>query len=160
MTNLASMDELTGFLQGRDASDQVLFEADGEGVGLGYHVTELRLARISSIDCGGVSDAWDETQMQVLDAPGDAAMSAGKLVSILRRSANEISGLNEAPLTVEFGHSNKGLGRFQMGAPKAARGVVTIPLTPLGPECKAMTRAFQQKTATECCDRKTAPPAC
>ncbi len=147
MTELASVYELSSFLKGRDATDEVLFEAEGDEVGRGYHITELRVARISSIDCGGVADAWDEAQMQVLDAPGDKAMSVGKIIAILSRSVAEIDGLADAPLNVEFSPGNQGLGRYRIGQPRAADGAVTIPLTPMGPECKALTRAMPKPGA-------------
>ncbi len=160
MTELTSVNDLTAYLKGRGDTDQVLFEAEGDAVGRGYHLTELRLAKISSIDCGGVADAWDEAQMQVLDAPGDVAMSAGKMAAILSRSAAEIKGLANAPLNVEFSPGNDGLGRYRLGAPRAAAGVVTLPLTPMGPECKAMSRAFAKPAAEECCGPKRPVASC
>ena len=113
MTGLTSANDLTSYLKGRNASDQVLFEVEGDQVGRGYHLTELRVAKINSIDCGGVADAWDEAQVQVLDAPGQEAMSAGKMTAILPRSVAEIDGLADAPLNVEFSPGNQGLGRYQ-----------------------------------------------
>lgn len=160
MTGLASVNELTSFLKGRSDKDQVLFEAEGDEVGRGYHLTELRLATISSIDCGGVADAWGEAQMQVLDAPGEEAMSAGKMTAILTRSAAEIEGLADAPLNVEFSPGNLGLGRYRLGAPRAADGFVTIPLTSMGPECKAMTRAYQKPDDAACNANQTPAAAC
>ena len=160
MTGLTSVNDLTRFLNARAATDQVLFEAEGDEVGRGYHLTELRLARISSIDCGGVTDAWDEAQMQVLDAPGDAAMSAGKMAGILSRSAKEIDGLADAPLNVEFSPGNQGLGRYRLGAPRSADGAVTIPLTAMGPECKALTRAFAKLPARDCGGAKQPASRC
>ncbi len=160
MTELTSVNDLTAYLKGRGDTDQVLFEAEGDAVGRGYHLTELRLAKISSIDCAGVADAWDEAQMQVLDAPGDVAMSAGKMAAILVRSAVEIDGLADAPLNVEFSPVNDGLGRYRLGAPRAADGVVTLPLTPMGPECKAMTRAFAKTAPQECCGPKRPAASC
>lgn len=160
MTELASVNELSLFLKGRSDTDQVLFEAEGDTVGRGYHLTELRLARISSIDCGGQTDAWDETQMQVLDAPGQTAMSAGKMIAILTRSAAEVAGLADAPLNVEFSPGNQGLGRYRLGMPRGGDGFVTIPLTPLGPECKAMTRAFQKPEESGCYNKPTSTVGC
>ena len=160
MTDLTSVADLTRFLTSRAEGDQILFEAEGDKVGRGYHLTELRLARISSIDCGGVSDAWDEAQMQVLDAPGDAAMSAGKMAGILARSAKAIDGLADAPLNVEFSPGNQGLGRYRLGAPRVAEGVVTIPLTAMGPECKALTRAMSKPAARDCCSPKQPAARC
>ena len=160
MANLTSVNDLTAFLRRRAATDQVLFEAEGDAVGRGYHLTELRLARISSIDCGGVADAWDEAQMQVLDAPGDTAMSAGKMAAILDRSAAEIEGLAHAPLNVEFSPGNQGLGRYRLGAPRLADGAVTLPLTAIGPECKALTRAFAKPAAAVCGAPVKAAAAC
>ncbi len=160
MTELTSVYDLTAYLKGRGDTDQVLFEAEGDAVGRGYHLTELRLAKISSIDCGGVTDAWDEAQMQVLDAPGDAAMSAGKMAGILSHSATEIEGLADAPLNVEFSPGNQGLGRYRLGAPRVTEGAVTIPLTAMGPECKAMTRAFAKTAPHECCGPKRPAASC
>lgn len=160
MTELTSVNDLTTFLAAQPKSHQVLFEAEGDAVGLGYHLTELRLARISSIDCGGVEDAWNEAQMQVLDAPGDAAMSAGKMAAILARSAAAIDDLAESPLNVEFSHGNQGVGRYQFGAPRLSDGVITLPLTKMQPECKAMTRAFRKPEATGCCDQREVTAAC
>ena len=160
MTDLTSVNDLTSFLKGRTETDQVLFEAEGDEIGRGYHLTELRLARISSIDCGGVMDARDEAQMQVLDAPGDAAMSAGKMAAILSRSAAEIDGLATAPLNVEFSPGNEGLGRYRLGAPRVGQGVVTLTLSAMGPECKAMTRAFAKPKAQECCGPKQPAASC
>ncbi len=160
MTELTSVNDLTAYLKGRGDTDQVLFEAEGDAVGRGYHLTELRLAKISSIDCGGVADAWEEAQMQVLDAPGDVAMSAGKMAAILSRSAAEINGLADAPLNVEFSPGNDGLGRYRLGVPRAADGVVTLPLTPMVPECKAMSRAFAKPAAEECCGPKRPVASC
>ena len=160
MTGLTSANDLTSYLKGRNASDQVLFEVEGDQVGRGYHLTELRVAKINSIDCGGVADAWDEAQVQVLDAPGQEAMSAGKMTAILPRSVAEIDGLADAPLNVEFSPGNQGLGRYQFGAPREAEGFITIPLTPMGPECKAMTRAFAKPAARDCCAPAKAEARC
>ncbi len=160
MTELASVNELSSFLKGRSAEDQVLFEAEGDEVDRGYHLTELRLARISSIDCGGVADAWDEAQMQVLDAPGEHAMSAGRMAAILTRSAAEIDGLADAPLNIEFSPGNQGLGRYRIGTPRGTDGFVTIPLTQMGPECKVRTRAFQKPGGAACCNQPTSSAAC
>ncbi len=160
MTGLTSANELTSYLKGRNASDQALFEVEGDQVGRGYHLTELRVAKINSIDCGGVADAWDEAQVQVLDAPGQEVMSAGKMTAILTRSVAEIDGLADAPLNVEFSPGNQGLGRYQFGAPREAEGFVTIPLMPMGPECKAMTRAFAKPAARECCAPAKAEARC
>ena len=129
-------------------------------MGRGYHLTELRVAKINSIDCGGVADAWDEAQVQVLDGPGQEAMSAGKMMATLTRSVAEIDGLADAPLNVEFSPGNQGLGRYQFGAPREAEGFVTIPLMPMGPECKAMTRAFAKPAARECCAPAKAEARC
>ncbi len=147
MIDLASVNDLTSFLKEQTETDQVLFEAEGDAIGRGYHLTELGLARSSSIDCGGVMDAWDEAQMQVLDAPGDKAMSVGKIIATLSRSVAEIDGLADAPLNVEFSPGNQGLGRYRIGQPRAADGAVTFPLTPMGPECKALTRAMPKPGA-------------
>ena len=160
MTEVASVKELTTFLASQPATDEVLFEAEGDAVGLGYHLTELRMARISSIDCGGVEDAWDEAQMQVLDAPGDEAMSAGKMAAILKRSAEAVHGLAKAPLNVEFSRGNQGLGRYRLGVPRVSEGVVTLPLTRMGPECKAMSRAFDKPEASGCCKQPTTRAGC
>ena len=114
-----------------------------------YHLTELRVAKINSIDCGGGRGCLGRSS----GAGAGAGAGAGcarprgdergeKMTAILPRSVAEIDGLADAPLNVEFSPGNQGLGRYQFGAPREAEGFVTIPLMPMGPECKAMTRAF------------------
>ena len=37
------------------------FKTDAGEISGGYHVTEWKVASVRSIDCGGHTDAWDET---------------------------------------------------------------------------------------------------
>lgn len=61
----------------------VVFKTGDGPIGAGYHVTELRLADIVGIDCGGQTSRWSETTLQLLDGQGESHMPVGKFVGIL-----------------------------------------------------------------------------
>ena len=97
--------QLLELLQGFSSHD-LIFRSDEGDIGGGYHVTELKQASINSIDCGGRTDEWTETVLQLLDGSGDTPMSIEKFVAIVRRSEVALPGLSDAPLYFEFGHVN------------------------------------------------------
>lgn len=121
-----------------DAPDTMplVFEtADGE-VGAGYHVTELKLAQITGIDCGASVNKWTEASLQLLDGDGQAHMPLGKFLGILRRSEWKVPGLGDAPLKVEFAHGNAGLRTYELGKPEIVNDRAVIRLEDSSAVCK------------------------
>ncbi|MEM7269357.1 MAG: DUF6428 family protein [Pseudomonadota bacterium] len=136
---------------------EVVFHDGAREVGRGYHITELKLAQIESIDCGGVRNSWTETQLQLMEGAADSAMQAGKMAAILSRSAESVKGLGEAPLSIEYGPLGGGLSRHGVSV-SAEDGAIRIDLTQENAVCKVMVRAGAD--AESCCAPKPAATQC
>lgn len=65
----------------------LLFEyKKGAFVDTNYHITEVKNTVIKSVDCGGKSDAWNETIVQLWESPSEK----GKLGYMKVEKASEI----------------------------------------------------------------------
>lgn len=118
------------------ADAPLVFETDdGPALG-GYHVTELKHARISSIDCGARQAQWDEAVLQLLDGGGGEHMMVGKFTAILAQSIRHVPGLGPAAMSVEFAHANRGLRVFRPDAPQLEDQAVVVRLAEARPVCK------------------------
>ena len=96
-------------------SDHTLsFRFGSDDIGSGYHVTEFKQASIKSIDCGGRTDAWAETVLQLLDGSVGCYMPVAKFISIAGKSNDMLPGLATAPLLVEYAPNNQGLRRLKI----------------------------------------------
>ncbi|MEL6233470.1 MAG: DUF6428 family protein [Pseudomonadota bacterium] len=128
----------------------ISFATTAGPAGWGYHVTELKHAQITSIDCGGRVAEWAEATLQILDGDGarDRAMQVGKLAGILSHSIGAVAGLGDADLQVEFSHGNAGMQIFEPGTPRQAGDLVTIDLSASQAQCKPAS-AFEPKP--KCC---------
>lgn len=125
-------------------------------IGTGYHVTELKLAHINSVDCAVNLDAWTEATLQLLDGHGTTHISVGKFANILDQSTHKVEGLGNSPLRVEFAHGNGGIQIFEPAVPVFTDGTAQIKLQPIKALCKpAMagipTRKTSSKNKTGCC---------
>lgn len=141
-----------------DESALVFATAQGD-IGAGYHVTELRLAEVTGIDCGGVVSHWGEATLQLLDGGGRAHMQVGKFRSIAQRSIAKVAGLGSAPLRVEFAHGNAGLGLYGIGEVVMAAARSTVTLAPDRALCKPAVRALGPAGAL-CCVEEELSAAC
>ena len=68
----------------------LLFEyTSNQLVGANYHITEVKHIKIDSVDCGGQTDAWNETIIQLWESPSEIGkteyMSTFKALEILKR---------------------------------------------------------------------------
>lgn len=151
-------------------SDHALvFVTDAGEIGAGYHVTELRHAAATGIDCGGKIDKWFETRLQLLDGQGGTHMQVGKFCEILRRSLKALPELAQAPLLAEFGPQNATLQLMSIGTPQIQADRVLLPLTPATAVCKPIQRIGDAAAArcstpaqpdiTACCGAALTPSA-
>ncbi|WP_425092776.1 DUF6428 family protein [Tropicimonas sp. S265A] len=148
----ATLTDLIADLSAQDPEAAAVFQLDGRDIQAGYHVTELKLARIDGIDCGGRRSHWQEAQMQVLDGYGGKWMRAGKLAGILRQSAEALPGLADAPLSVEFAPGNAHLARYHLGPLGTdAEGRLTLPLVATRAVCKPAEDHALRVGGARCC---------
>lgn len=82
--------------------------ADNEWVKPSYHITEIKQAPITSVDCGGKVNTWTEIILQLWEPEAkrqESAMTASKALSIVELVENAISLDPSAEVKIEFGNS-------------------------------------------------------
>lgn len=134
------------------AAPLIFKTAQGEIRG-GYHVTELKLADVNSIDCGARRSSWRELALQLLDGDGGAHMSVEKFQNILVQSAKHVAGLAETPMHVEFAHDNIGMRIYQLTDPVRDGDSVILRLVENHAYCKPARAAavYQEGNKSDCC---------
>jgi hypothetical protein len=73
-----------------------------------YHITEIKQAPITSVDCGGVKNAWTEIIVQLLEPLAlqqERAMKVSKALSIIDLVEKVLSLDANATVKIEFGNS-------------------------------------------------------
>lgn len=146
-----TLDDLITATRAFPPDTPLVFFTDDGSIEEGYHVTELKFARVSSIDCAAQTDAWSEAILQLLDGQGRNYMSTGKFAGILAQGARHIAGLGRAQLRVEFAHGNAGLQIYEPLAPKMFEGSVSLKLRPVTAQCRPAAVAKPNGTGESCC---------
>ncbi|MEM9754884.1 MAG: DUF6428 family protein [Pseudomonadota bacterium] len=148
-----TLSDLLAHLSDHDPEAGLVFTADGVAIHGGYHVTEFQQADIRAMDCGGRPDAWSETRLQLLDgdAGARAPMVVGKFLAIAARVAQGFPDMGGHDLKVEFAPENRGLGVYNVAAPMAAPGTVTVPLVSSHAVCKPALAARGAGATASCC---------
>lgn len=63
--------------------------AKDQYVGANYHLTEVKNVQFDTTDCGGKTNFWEETHLQLWESPSELGkrdyMTTDKILSILRR---------------------------------------------------------------------------
>ncbi len=128
----------------------LVFEyASGQQVAPGYHVTEVMNVCYESMDCGGQSNFWRETVVQLMGpGPRDTPefMTVQKFLSIYNRVAASVPVRVESEIRFEYGSAALPAIRYQVGQIALEGDHLVVHLTPPGVSCKANNRA-----AAGCC---------
>lgn len=135
-----TLQDLTKALESLSETAPLIFETQAGEINAGYHLTELKLSDVRSIDCGGRRTEWQEAALQLLDGYGGAHMQVGKFAKILKSSIHGLDGLGDVPAHVEFAHNNEGLQVYALGTPHEIDGRVLLPLKGQSAGCKVMTQ--------------------
>jgi hypothetical protein len=87
-------------------NNQLIFaDLDGHTVHSGYHLTELKAASFETVDCGGQTNRWQETIVQ-LWVPSPAAneyMTAAKFLKIFEKVRGMIPLNLKTEVRIEYG---------------------------------------------------------
>jgi len=141
------------------ANHKLIFEnRTGQAVRAGYHLTEIKAAHFETVDCGGQTNRWNETIIQ-LWVPADADdeyMTPGKFLRIFDKVTAMIPLQLGAEIRVEYGDENFFPSLYHVETVTSGQGETRVLLQPPATTCKARDR--QLKTAETCC--QTAAAAC
>src|SRR5690606_11726431 len=117
--------------------------AEGKWVDAAYHITEIKQAPITSVDCGGVMNAWTEIIVQLWEPEGkDAsrAMAVSKALSIIE-VVERVLPLNPAGIVkIEFGNSQFDTRQMYPGEVIEEGENLVVNLVPDVTQCKAIGR--------------------
>jgi len=117
-----------------------------------YHITEIKQAQITSVDCGGKMNAWTEVVVQLWVPEGKAEgepMSAGKAMKIIDLVEKSLSIHPEAPVKIEYGAADFATQQMPVEAISQDAGELRIVLLGDKTQCKAIDRGGVCGTETK-----------
>ncbi|HWZ15370.1 MAG TPA: DUF6428 family protein [Mucilaginibacter sp.] len=131
--------------------------AVGKFVDAAYHITEIKQAPITSVDCGGVINAWTEIIVQ-LWVPEDQqqlrSMKVSKALSIVEIVEKMMSLDPNGTVKIEFGNSEFDTRQMFPNEMTVEGENLVIDLRPDAVQCKAISRGGSCGTndkGEECC---------
>jgi hypothetical protein len=134
--------------------DELIFVNEtGEAIHAGYHLTEIKAAHFETVDCGGQTNQWDETvvQLWVPANADDDYMTAGKFLKIFDKVTGMIPLRFETEIRVEYGDENFFPSLYHVQLVRSADGETRVVLTPPATTCKARDRRLKEVEGGTCC---------
>lgn len=131
--------------------------AAGKLVDAAYHITEIKQAPITSVDCGGVMNAWTEIIVQLWvpeDGQQERAMKVGKALSIVDIVEKMLPLNPNGTVKIEFGNSEFDTRQMFPNEIVISNNALTVDLRPDAVQCKAIGRGGSCGTndkGEECC---------
>jgi hypothetical protein len=143
------------FIEGlqNSADKELIFaKADGQTIHTGYHLTEIKAASFQTVDCGGKTNRWNETILQ-LWVPEDAEdnyMKSDKFLRIYDKVRRLVSVDEDAEVRIEYGDDDFFPTAYHVSDWREDDKAVRFRLEPPATTCKARDRATSGK-AESCC---------
>ncbi|MFA6086564.1 DUF6428 family protein [Mucilaginibacter sp.] len=131
--------------------------AENQWVDAAYHITEIKQAPITSVDCGGVMNAWTEIIVQLWVPDGDQqdrAMHVGKALSIVDLVEKVLPLNPNGIVKIEFGNSQFDTRQMLPKTLVIDGDNLIVDLRPDAVQCKAIERGGSCGTndkGEECC---------
>lgn len=123
----------------------LVFRYDGRTTRPGYHVTEMKFARMTGVDCGANAESWTETIFQLWDIETSVTgetMSVDKLIGIARKVSGMIGAEGTSRLTFEVSDGNEAMRIYAFEGLDIAGDVATIRLGQRVSACKPLVRGI------------------
>ena len=138
----------------RNSVDKELIfaNADGQSIHAGYHLTEIKAASFETVDCGGKTNRWNETilQLWVPEDAEDTYMKSDKFLSIYDKVRRLVPVDEEAEIRIEYGDENFFPTPYHISDWREDKAAIRFFLKPPATTCKARDRALSGKTES-CC---------
>ena len=131
----------------------LIFSYGGRPVRAGYHVTEVKAANFSALDCGANPEAWSEIFVQLWDVEeGERVhMTAGKFAAIIRKVTEHVLLDATAQLTFEVSDGVAPIQLHRAALPAIGKEVVQVELSPRPASCKPRDRWLAAEQAQASC---------
>lgn len=145
-TTTANTSTAQGFLQElrSNLETPLMFTLpNGQTVPEGYHLTELKSVNVQAMDCGGQSESWAETIIQLWSAPeGEPGrqMTGKKFLEITDQVLKVVPVNMDANLKIEYGLGGEPAAHYRVGSLRLEAGILNANLEPLPVSCKARDR--------------------
>lgn len=164
---------LGGLLQALEATRgaSLSFVYEGRQTRPGYHVTEMKYARMTSVDCGGNPESWTETIFQIWDIEVSVTgqtMAIDKLLGIIRKVTPLIGADDASRLTFEVSDGEVAMRTYAFDRLDITESGAVIHLGPRVSACKPLVRGILPEAGVKgACGPKVAfanldkkPPCC
>lgn len=131
--------------------------ADNLWVDASYHITEIKQAPITSVDCGGVLNSWTEIILQLwepADKATDLAMQVSQALSIVALVESKLQLNPLGTIKIEFGNSQFDTRQMYPAQITVQGQNLVVNLTPDFTQCKAINRGGSCGTTAsdeDCC---------
>jgi uncharacterized protein YbjQ (UPF0145 family) len=132
--------------------------ADNQRIDAAYHITEIKQASITSVDCGGVMNNWTEVIVQLWEPTGEQqerAMKVSKALSIIAIVEKALTLNADAIVKIEFGNAAFDTRQMHPNHITVQNGELVVDLRPDTVQCKAQERGGScgtTPTGEECCE--------
>ena len=131
----------------------------------GYHVTEVKAANFSALDCGANPEVWSEIFVQLWDVDEGERIrvTAGKFAAIIRKVTEHVLLDDSAQLTFEVSDGISPIGLYRAAMPAFETDAIWIELSPRPASCKPRDRwlaAEQERQAGSCCGPSSGASCC
>ena len=138
--------------------------ADNSLVDASYHITEIKLAPITSVDCGGKINQWTEVIVQLWEPSvksNGRSMTVNKALSIIDVAEKALPLDPNAVVKIEFGNSGFDTRQMYPGQLIEYGDTLTVDLVPDFTRCKAIGRGANCGTSDavdNCCETPEPKP--
>lgn len=126
--------------------------AEGKWVDASYHITEIKQAPITSVDCGGVVNNWTEIIVQLYEPTNEQqerAMKVNKALSIINIVEKALPLNGDAMVKIEFGNSTFDTRQMLPQNISIDGEDLIVNLQPDAVQCKAIGRGGSCGTPAE-----------
>jgi hypothetical protein len=131
--------------------------AEGKWIDASYHITEIKQAPITSVDCGGVMNKWTEVILQIWEPTDEQqlrAMKVNKAMSIIDLVEKALPLDSDAIVKIEFGNNAFDTRQMLPNAIMVDGDNLVVDLRADAVQCKAIDRGGSCGTMVngeECC---------
>jgi len=136
----------------------VIFTQNEQTISPGYHITEVKIAVVNSLDCGQGTDQWRELVIQLLDGDDDSSnayMQSAKFHGILGQALKAEQVDDDTHLYFEFTPGNAAMQKSSIKEVEIVNNTIAITLATTTAQCKPYQRALARGTvatsSTGCC---------